>query len=83
MFVVQPGFAAPTHQRDAIATVHDRTPHRWRFAAALSEPAGPEHGTASLPLDPAWPGLTAFDLDRPGHGRAATASSWPEAGTTR
>lgn len=33
--------------------------------ATLSELAGPEHGTVSLPLHLAWSGLTTFDLDQP------------------
>ncbi|MFD7967351.1 transcriptional regulator [Streptomyces clavifer] len=36
-----------------------------RLPAALSELAGPEHGTVSLPRHLAWPGLTTFDLDQP------------------
>lgn len=36
-----------------------------RAPAALSELAGPEHGTVSLPLHLAWSGLTTFDLDQP------------------
>ncbi|MFJ5223633.1 transcriptional regulator [Streptomyces sp. NPDC088400] len=36
-----------------------------RLPAGLSELAGPEHGTVSLPLHLAWSGLTTFDLDRP------------------
>ncbi|GAA3013519.1 transcriptional regulator [Streptomyces atroolivaceus] len=36
-----------------------------RLPAALSELAGPQHGTVSLPLHLAWSGLTTFDLDRP------------------
>ncbi len=36
-----------------------------RAPAALSELAGPEHGTVSLPLHLAWSGLTTFDLDKP------------------
>ncbi|MFD7716286.1 transcriptional regulator, partial [Streptomyces sp. NPDC059814] len=36
-----------------------------RLPAALSELAGPEHGTVSLPLHLAWSGLTTFDLDQP------------------
>ncbi|KQX77721.1 MULTISPECIES: hypothetical protein [Streptomyces] len=36
-----------------------------RLPAALSELAGPEHGTVSLPRHLAWSGLTTFDLDQP------------------
>ncbi|MFE3906278.1 transcriptional regulator [Streptomyces sp. NPDC059153] len=36
-----------------------------RLPSALSELAGPAHGTVSLPLHLAWSGLTTFDLDRP------------------
>jgi hypothetical protein len=36
-----------------------------RVPAALTELAGPEHGTVSLPLHLAWSGLTTFDLDQP------------------
>ncbi|MFE9722292.1 transcriptional regulator [Streptomyces sp. NPDC005794] len=36
-----------------------------RAPASLSELAGPEHGTVSLPLHLAWSGLTTFDLDQP------------------
>ncbi|WPW29851.1 transcriptional regulator [Streptomyces atratus] len=36
-----------------------------RVPAALSELAGPEHGTVSLPLHLVWSGLTTFDLDQP------------------
>ncbi|MEW1721032.1 transcriptional regulator [Streptomyces sp. NPDC093109] len=36
-----------------------------RLPTALSELAGPEHGTVSLPLHLAWSGLTTFDLDQP------------------
>ncbi|MFE4216520.1 transcriptional regulator [Streptomyces sp. NBC_01696] len=36
-----------------------------RLPAALSELAGPTHGSVSLPLRLAWSGLTTFDLDRP------------------
>lgn len=36
-----------------------------RAPAALSELAGPEHGTVSLPLHLAWSGLTTYDLDQP------------------
>lgn len=36
-----------------------------RAPAALSELAGPEHGTVRLPPHLAWSGLTTFDLDQP------------------
>ncbi|MFH9465890.1 transcriptional regulator [Streptomyces clavifer] len=36
-----------------------------RLPAALSELAGPEHGTVSPPRHLAWSGLTTFDLDQP------------------
>jgi hypothetical protein len=36
-----------------------------RLPTALSELAGLEHGTVSLPLHLAWSGLTTFDLDQP------------------
>ncbi len=36
-----------------------------RLPAALSELAGPEHGTVRLPLHLAWSGLTTFDIDQP------------------
>ncbi|WP_406420700.1 transcriptional regulator [Streptomyces sp. NBC_00873] len=40
-------------------------PFARRLPAALSELAGAEHGTVSLPLHPAWSGLTTFELDQP------------------
>ncbi|MFD5190081.1 transcriptional regulator [Streptomyces sp. NPDC058357] len=36
-----------------------------RLPSALSELAGPQHGSVRLPLHLAWSGLTTFDLDRP------------------
>lgn len=42
-----------------------RTTFARRLPVALSELAGPEHGTVSLPLHLAWSGLTTFDLDQP------------------
>ncbi|MDK0520592.1 transcriptional regulator [Streptomyces sp. ML-6] len=36
-----------------------------RLPAALSELAGPRHGSVHLPLRLAWSGLTTFDLDQP------------------
>ncbi|CAH9413576.1 transcriptional regulator [Streptomyces globisporus] len=42
-----------------------RAKYARRLPAALSELAGPEHATVSLPLHLAWSGLTTFDLDQP------------------
>lgn len=42
-----------------------RATYARRLPAALSELAGPERGTVSLPLHLAWSGLTTFDLDQP------------------
>ncbi|MEU7044177.1 transcriptional regulator [Streptomyces varsoviensis] len=36
-----------------------------RLPAALSDLAGPAHGTVRLPLHLAWSGLTEFDIDQP------------------
>jgi hypothetical protein len=39
--------------------------YRSRLPRSLDDLAGPEHGTAQLPLHIAWSGLTAFDVERP------------------
>ncbi|AWZ08262.1 MULTISPECIES: hypothetical protein [unclassified Streptomyces] len=36
-----------------------------RLPASLKELAGPTHGVVELPLNVAWSGLRAYDVDRP------------------
>ncbi|WP_369020718.1 hypothetical protein ABZ326_19170 [Streptomyces californicus] len=53
-----------------------RATYARRLPAALSELAGPERGTVSLPLHLAWSGLTTFDeLAHRGHWTARPPAS--------
>ncbi|MFE9630895.1 hypothetical protein [Streptomyces sp. NPDC006463] len=56
-------FSSSSAEPSAAEVPHAR--YAGRLPASLEKLAGPAQGVVELPLHVAWPGLRAYDLDRP------------------